>query len=160
LRDKLITEMKKYFGKDRTRIEHALKVLSYAERIAEKVKADQLTITGAAILHDIGIPESERKYNSSSGKYQEIEGPPIAERIMNKLNISRERINHICKIIANHHSGENIDTPEFRILWDSDWIVNIEEEGLAGKKSKKELHNFIDRIFRTDTGKKIAREGF
>ena len=82
--DKLIDEMKGVFGGDTRRIEHALAVLDFAERIYAIEGGDALVIKAAAILHDIGILEAERKYNSSAGKYQEIEGPSIADGILKK----------------------------------------------------------------------------
>lgn len=154
MREKLITEMRKVFGDDHRRIDHALKVLSCAEEILKhEENSDPLIVIAAAILHDIGIHEAERKYNSSAGNYQEIEGPPIAERIMRKLNISEKAIEHICRIIGSHHSAKDIDTPEFRIIWDADWIINIPDEY---ELEKADISCLIERIFKTAYGKKIA----
>ena len=58
-------------------------------------------IKASAILHDVGIHEAERKYGSAAGKYQEIEGPPIAGEILKKSDIPSEAVEHICRIIAN-----------------------------------------------------------
>ena len=46
----------------------------------------------AAVLHDIGIRPSEAKYQSCSGKYQEIEGPPIALEILKDCSVSEDMI--------------------------------------------------------------------
>lgn len=103
MRDKLIREMKNVFGSDKKRINHALTVLDYAEQIQVAEGGDPLIVKAAAILHDIGIAEAERKYGSSAGNYQEIEGPPIARKILKNYGLANEIIEHICKIIANHH---------------------------------------------------------
>ena len=128
LRTQLITEMKKVFKEDSKRIEHALAVLDYAEQIRLAQGGDLLIVQAAAILHDIGILEAEEKYSSAAGKYQEIEGPPIARKILAKYGLGTAAIQHICEIIANHHSAKDIDTIEFRIIWDADWLVNIPVE--------------------------------
>lgn len=154
MRERLITEMKAVFGDDNKRISHALKVLNFAEKILKNEPGDQLTVLAAAILHDIGIHEAERKYNSSAGNYQEIEGPPIAREIMEKLEIDNEVIEHVCRIVGSHHSAKNIDTPEFRIIWDSDWIVNIPDE--CHNMDKNKLKAMIERIFKTAHGKEVA----
>ena len=151
--ERLIAEMRNVFGDDRKRISHALKVLSFAEEILKHEEGDPLTVRAAAILHDIGIHEAERKYNSSAGNYQEIEGPPIAEKIMKKLNIHDEVIEHVCRIVGSHHSAKDIDTPEFRIIWDADWIVNIPDEY---KLEKDKIASLIERTFKTAYGKKMA----
>jgi len=158
VREKLINQMKNIFGKDQKRIEHALTVLDYAEQIQNAEGGDPLIVRAAAILHDIGIHEAEHKYGSSSGKYQEIEGPPIAREILDKLNIQAETIAHICKIIANHHSARKIDTIEFKIVWDADQIVNLPEYSSGAKNEK--LQEVIDKRFKTDEGRRIASELF
>ena len=150
----LIAEMKKVFTEDTKRIEHALAVLNYAQQIRLVEGGDPLIIQAAAILHDIGILEAERKYGSSAGKYQEIEGPPIAEKILKTLLVAPDAIEHICKIIDSHHSGGSIDTQEFKTVWDADLLINLGEH-LAGM-DRKELKDFVDKRLRTEKGKEIA----
>lgn len=152
--ERLIAEMRAVFGSDRKRISHALKVLGFAEDILKHEPGDPLTVRAAALLHDIGIHEAERKYNSVAGNYQEQEGPPIARRIMERLQINHEVIEHVCRIIASHHRAGDIDTPEFRIIWDADWIVNIPEE--YNNSDKHETAALIERIFKTAYGKAAA----
>ena len=113
---------------DQKRIDHGLAVLDYAEQIQAAEGGEPLIVRAGAILHDIGIHEAERKYGSSGGKYQEIEGPPIARKILAKYDLGKDVVQHICRIIANHHSAKDIDTIEFRIVWDADWLVNIPVE--------------------------------
>jgi hypothetical protein len=153
-RGEIIDAMKAVFGIDTRRIEHALKVLGYAETILEKEPGDRAVVVAAAILHDIGIHEAEARHGSSAGKYQEMEGPPIARRILRELGYKKAFIEHVCRIVANHHSAREIDTPEFRIIWDADWLVNLPDECPGLTRAK--LAETIDRVFRTDTGKRLA----
>jgi putative nucleotidyltransferase with HDIG domain len=146
--------MRNVFGDHNRRIKHALEVLTFAEEILKHETADDLTVRAAAVLHDIGIHEAERKYNSSAGNYQEIEGPSIAEKIMKKLKINNEVIEHAGRIIGSHHSAKGIDTTEFRIIWDADWIVNISDEYPDVEEDK--ISKLIERTFKTKHGKKIA----
>ena len=63
--------MQGLFGNDQRRIDHALAVLGHAEAIlATEPAADAEVVTAAAILHDIGIQEAERKHGSSAGRWQ------------------------------------------------------------------------------------------
>jgi len=158
VRDKLIGRMKEVFGQDEKRVGHALRVLNYAERIGEAEGGDPLVIKAAAILHDIGIHEAERKYGSAAGKYQEHEGPPIAESILKDNAVDSVRIRHIGVIIANHHSARDIDTLEFKIVWDADWLVNLQEDfaGLGRQEGKAK----VEKMFQTDTGRRMAMELF
>ncbi len=154
MRDLLIARMISIFGSDENRINHALRVLSYAEQILQAEGGEPLIVQAAAILHDIGIGQAQRKHGSSAGRYQEIEGPPIAREILQDLDLDPECIDHVCRIIANHHSGREIDTLEFRIIWDADWIVNIPEEWPS--KTPQQIHDSIEKTFRTPTGRALA----
>ena len=59
-----------------------------ADRRAGRIDKEILDILEvAALTHDIGIKISEEKYNSSAGKYQEIEGPAVAQQMLERLAI-------------------------------------------------------------------------
>ncbi len=160
IKNRLIGEMESYFGKDKRRIGHAKKVLEFAEEILKEIKIldglNKAVITAAALLHDIGIHACEKKYNSSEGQLQEKEGPPIARHIMEKLNIEEKIIKEVCDIIASHHSPGEIDTSNFRILYDADWLVNLKDE--VDTKDKTNLRNIINKVFLTDRGRELAEK--
>ena len=158
MRDRLIYEMKKVFGEDQKRIDHALAVLNYAEKIQADEGGDPLIVRAAAILHDIGIHQAEQKHGTSAGKYQEIKGPPIAEEILKQYDLDDEVIEHICKIIANHHTLNDFDTTEFRIILDADRLVNIPDD--FPDASEEKLQSIIEKAFKTQEGYKIAKEIF
>ena len=154
-----IDKMKGIFGDDQRRVNHALKVLKFSEEILKGEIQEENTETIViitAILHDIGIQSAEKKYNSNSGKYQEIEGPPIARKIMEELKLEEALIERICYIIGGHHTLSKVDGIDFQIIWEADLLVNIEEEGLNNPNSK--LPDIINKNFKTDTGKRIAQK--
>lgn len=158
-RKKILEKMRDYLGKDMRRKNHAQAVFDYAVKIQSEEGGDLQIVEAAAALHDIGIHEAERKYNSAAGNYQEIEGPPIARKILAEFDLSAEQIEHICKIIANHHSTKDIDTIEFRCIWDADWLVNIPDEfDLNDEKNK--IEKIITNVFKTETGRAIAETEF
>jgi putative nucleotidyltransferase with HDIG domain len=154
MRERLIRDMMNVFGADQSRINHALAVLEYAEQILLAEGGDPLVVKAAAILHDIGIGEAERKHGSSAGKYQEIEGRPIARNILEKYDLDETLIARICEIVANHHSAKDINTREFKILWDADWLVNIPVD--FAEAGKEKLRKLIDITFKTKQGRQIA----
>ena len=148
--------MKGVFGDDGKRIDHAINVTKYAKLLLREEAGNEEVVIAAAVLHDIGIHEAERKYGSTSGPHQEKEGPPIARSIMEKLGIKEGIIEDVCNIIGNHHSPGKIDTLNFKILYDADWLVNLSDE--YEFQDKEKLSRIIDKIFLTDSGKKIARK--
>jgi hypothetical protein len=127
----VLNSMIVYNEGDVRRINHSLKVYGFAKSIAGMEKLSDrmvLIVELSAALHDIGIKESERKYNSSAGSYQELEGPPVATAILEGLGVDRGISDRVCFIVGNHHSYSNIDNIDFQILVEADFLVNIFEE--------------------------------
>ena len=156
--DILIEAMKHVFGDDERRISHALTALDYAERILDREEADPLVVKAAAILHDIGIREAERKHGLAASEFQEIEGPPIARKILRNAGVAPGHIEHICRIVGSHHTAYDVDTPEFAIVWDADWLASLPEECLG--ETREKLREFIENTFRTRAGYALAMTRF
>ena len=155
LENKMIEKMKKYFYDEKKYIDHALKVLEYAKEILEHENGDSKIVFPAAIFHDIGIKVCKKKYNSTGGQLQEKEGPPIARKILKELEVDGKIIDEVCDIIASHHSPGEIDTLNFKIIWDADWLVNLGDE--YNIEDKKKLEKLINKIFSTKSGNKIGK---
>lgn len=150
-------EMVRYFGTDVRRINHALKVHAFALLIAESEGVDEQTqeiIAITALLHDIGIHEAERKYHSTAGNYQQIEGPPIARALLAELDVPPDIIDRVCFITANHHTYTRIDGRDFQILVEADFLVNFFEDGLKPEA----IRLVVAKIFATKTGTELAEE--
>ncbi len=156
LKDKLLAELKEYFGSDIKRINHARKVLEYAQELLRQEGGDWSVVVPAAILHDVGIKAAEEKYGSSAGHLQEKEGPEIARKILLKLGFKKKEIEETCQIIAHHHSPGKANTLNFKILYDADWLVNLKDETDITDKGK--VKAIIEKVFLTTTGKNLAYE--
>ncbi len=128
LKDRVAIEMKRYFNKDFKRIGHATRVARYAERIGKEEGGNLSVILTAAYLHDIGIKEAERKYQSTAYQYQEEEGPPVAREILERLGAGDELIEEVCDIIGHHHHPEPEEGINFKSIYDADMIANLEEK--------------------------------
>ena len=99
-----------YFENDIRRISHLLKVYGFAKAIGEKERLET-----AAVLHDIGIKISEEKYQSSAGKYQELEGPPVAAVILKKLEFPAPVTERVAYLIGHHHTYDKIEGMDYQI---------------------------------------------
>ncbi len=149
----IFQKMIAYYQNDPRRINHFIKVHQYAKLIAveEGLESSVLfTIELAAILHDIGIKISEVKYNSSSGKYQEIEGPALAEEFLSAFDLEDDLIRRVCFLIGHHHTYHMVDEVDYQILIEADFIVNLYEDNIS-KEGCKSVKN---KYFKTTTGKK------
>jgi len=160
MKDRVAIEMKRYFKSDFKRIGHATKVARYAERIGKKEGSNLAVVLCAAFLHDIGIHEAERKHGSTAAKYQEMEGPPIARSIMEKLGTQTEIIDEVCDIIDHHHHPRPDDTLNFKVLYDADQITNLEEKQQKDPIPPEKLATVVEKSFLTESGREEAKKVF
>ena len=160
LKDRVAIEMKRYFRTDFKRIGHATRVARHAERIGKEEKGNLAVILSTAYLHDIGIPEAEKKYGSSAAKHQEIEGPPVARSIMEKLGAKAELIDEVCDIIGHHHHPGSEESTNFKALYDADLIANIEDNHKETPMDPEKITNIIETSFLTPGGRNEARKTF
>ncbi|NWF57717.1 MAG: HD domain-containing protein [Syntrophaceae bacterium] len=158
LKDRVAIEMKHFFKQDFKRIGHATKVARHAEQIAKEEKGDAAIVLSAAYLHDIGIKEAESRYQSTEPKYQEELGPPIARDILTKLGATPGLIDEVCDIIGHHHHPRPEETTNFKIVYDADMIVNLEEGMGNGSRDPEKLKALIEKSFLTETGRQLARK--
>lgn len=156
MNNKLIFEMARYYEEQPERIQHYIKVFTYARMIGEEEKLpakEQHILETAAIVHDIGIKASEAKYGDLLGKHQEELGPAIAEEMLGRLGYSRDVIERVCYLVGHHHTYSGIDAMDHRILVEADFLVNI-HENYNPYSSAAEAYA---RVFRTETGKRLYR---
>ena len=153
----VIQAMIRYNEADPKRIQHALKVYAFAKNIGELEGLDenQLEILEiASVLHDIGIKNSEAKYGSSSGKYQELEGPPVARKLLLESGFDEAVIQRVSFLIGHHHTYQEICGDDYQILVEADFLVNIAEDNMTPLQAQEVLQ----KIFKTKTGKEYLSE--
>ena len=144
---------------DPKRIQHFIKVHSFARLIGKQEKlSDEMmkALETAAILHDIGIHEGERLYGRNDGEIQQKLGPDIAKGILQSVGGDEDVTERVMYLIAHHHTYTGIDGKDLQILIEADFIVNLYEDNA----SEKAVRNAYERIFVTESGKKILRESF
>lgn len=146
--------METYFGADARRIAHARQVAAYARELLDCLDADPATTLAAAYLHDIGIPEAERLYGSCAGPRQEELGPPVAGALLTELAAPASLIETVCTLVGRHHTPGGVDSPEFRILWDADALVNLSE--VVPGKSPEQVRAILDGSLVTEPGHRRA----
>lgn len=155
--NRLQMEMIALYRGDTKRIQHFCKVYQYARLIGqeEKLHPDmQLILEAAALTHDIGIHHCEEMYGESGGKLQEQEGPAIARKLLYRLSFPPYAVERVSYLIAHHHTYQNIQGNDYRILVEADFLVNLFEDGI----SKEGIYAAYNNIFRTETGRKLCRE--
>ena len=157
-KDKLAIAMRKYFGTDSRRIKHAEQVAVFAEEIGKLEKGNLAVIMATAYLHDIGIKEAEEKFNSSAPQYQHTEGPPVARQLLTDLKADAGLIDEVCDIISHHHTPRDKETENFKVLYDADLIVNLDEKYQENAPTGEKLETILNKAFLTQSGRRVAKK--
>ncbi len=157
--ERAIDLMIEYNAPDQRRINHALKVHGFASCIAaaEGCTPERLRVLEvAAVLHDIGIHEAERKHGSTAGPYQEQEGALIARSLLEGSELSDEEVERVVFLVGHHHSLDAVDGLDFQALIEADFVVNADEGGMKAPA----IEAFVSKHFKTETGKRIMTKLF
>lgn len=157
--NELYKRMVSFYKDDPNHIQHFVKVHSFARLIGEEEKIDEKTqyiLEAAALVHDIGIKPAMEKYGKDDGPLQEQEGPAAAEKMLRDLGFAEDVIQRVSYLVGHHHTYTNIDGIDYQILVEADFLVNYYENGMEKDTIKKS----VEKVFRTETGKFIAKEMF
>ena len=149
---RLLAAAIEYDRGDARRIQHFVKVHDLAAAIGALEGLDthaQFVLETAAILHDIGIHQAEVIHHNGHGKYQEIEGPIVAEKILRELGgYTEDEIERVKFLIAHHHTYDGVDGLDYQILLEADFLVNAYEGSKAAA-----VPGMREKLFRTKTGR-------
>ena len=151
----LIEKMIEFNSNDPKRVQHLIKVHSFANLICKMENVDlhtQFITECAALVHDIGIRPAEQKYGNCNGKLQEQEGGIYAHNLLNELNFNQSDIDRICYLVSHHHTYDKIDGIDYQILVEADFLVNFYEDNL----DKQTIQKTVDKIFKTNYGIKLC----
>ena len=146
--DSLKNEVKKRMENDSAHdFEHTMRVYKNAQKICEKEQGDEKLVLSAALLHDIvSYPKSDKRSKTSS-----IESAKKSQKILEKLNFSKEEITIISGAILDHSYSQNKipKTIEGKILQDADRLDALGAIGIArvfatGGSLKRPFYNIDD----------------
>ena len=158
--EELALAMIDYNNGDPKRIQHTTKVHAYASLIGKCEGLDNemlFILESAALVHDIGIRASERKYGHQNGKLQEQEGPAVARELLMRIGgYSEKQIERICWLIAHHHTYHVCEEIDYQILIEADFLVNLYEDN----ESMNAMRAVHKNIFRTDSGTRLLETMF
>ena len=153
--EELALAMIDYKNGDPKRIQHTTKVHAYASKIGKCEGLDEDTLfilESAALVHDIGIRASEKKYGHQNGKLQEQEGPAVAREMLTRLGgFTDQQIERVCWLVGHHHTYHVCEDLDYQILIEADFLVNLFED----EESPNAIRAVHKNIFRTESGTKM-----
>lgn len=125
--------LKKGINKDF--IVHTEGVVKAVQLILKKEKGDPDMLIPAAILHDVGWAQVEKKYQRTKNKVNKLRGmklhielaPGIIKEILRSVNYKTSQINEVISIVQAHKFS-NPRTLNKRILIDADQLSDAFKE--------------------------------
>ncbi|MFA7115861.1 MAG: exonuclease domain-containing protein [Bacteroidales bacterium] len=134
VKDLVLKDIIQYYAKkDISQLDHTIKVAYFTRAIAEKEKYTDKeieTLEIAALLHDIGCPNSQEKYSNTLPDNQEKEGMIVAQQILTNDYYSKvpNKIKaDIIYMVGHHHQKPKAIEFKFMPLFEADAIVNMTE---------------------------------
>lgn len=137
-------------------ITHFLAVWAFAKTIGNLEGLDEETqfiLEAAALVHDIACPLCREKYGNTNGKMQEKEGEILARDFLSAADFTSRQIDRITYLVGHHHTFKDVDGLDYQILLEADYLENAIENNY----SKENTENFLERICKTDAGKKLIK---
>ena len=156
---KLLCAMMDYESGCAERIQHFIKVYEFAKLIGEMEGLNEDTrhiLETAAILHDIGIKPALLKYGSDAGHLQEQEGILPASELLTELGYDTSVIERVTYLVGHHHTYTDVEGQDYQILLEADFLVNLYENHC----DEAAIKSAYEKIFRTETGKRMCRVMF
>lgn len=141
LKDQVIFEMKKHFKQDAKKISHAMRTAHYAEKIGKNEGCNLSVILISAYLHNTDEQDADN----------------IAKSILTNLKANEALIDEVCSIINNLNHRRKDENINFKTLYDSTLLANM-EEGQQDINSD-ELARMVN-LFITKSGRKEAESAF
>ena len=85
-----------------------------------------------------------------------MEGVPLVKAFLSDTGLNEAQIERVAFLVGHHHTFTGIDGADWQILVEADYIANATENGY----SEQNLSNFMERIMKTESGRRILQSVF
>ena len=140
-------------------IDHMIRVWTYVRTIGQLESLDSETqqiLEIAAITHDIACPLCREIHGNTNGKFQEQLGEPMARDFLANSGLTEQQIDRAAFLVGHHHTLTGTDDLDYQILVEADYIANATENCY----STENVERFIEKVMKTESGKRLARTVF
>ena len=151
--DRIVKAMRPALEGNQDQLTRALLVLNRAQEILLEEEADPQVVLATALLLDIGVPAA-RETGTADPAARAAAAAATARQVLEELDLRDDTIERVCNAIRRHHGADGADTPESRVVWDADHLVEVPDAILG--QSEERLRAIVGSVFRTPTGQKLA----
>lgn len=156
LAGRLIRAIKDEFDSDQARIARALMVLRQSSELLSKEGGDPRIIVAAALLLEIGTDRSRHAPESALKPPGETPGTAKARQILEDVGLDQDTTDCVCHVLDSRRMEKQLDTIEFRVVSDSEFLAKLAAAAHAGGNPDKLLELAEGRL-KTESGKQRAR---
>jgi len=141
--DNLIDEMKLAHSGHQQRIDHAIEVFKYAEKIQAAEGGDPLVVKAVSLLRDIDS--------------QKARGPSDpAKDILIKYGVDPEHIQQICVLLTADRRAKDTESIEWAIICDAENLTKFSEE--LPTADHENINETIDSLLKTNRARQLAKD--
>jgi hypothetical protein len=148
--------MEKLFSYDQKHINHTLAMVKYADKILLVEGGNPLVVKAATIFLNVGRHIIQNYQNSSEAKPKETDETIQIDEILEKLGVDTDSIEQISQIIAHYYKDDEMNTLEFKIVWDSEKLANL--SNLFPFSDMEKTEQLILHTFKTRQGRYLANK--
>ena len=148
----LILAVKEEHAEDPARLARAVTVYQHARDLVLKEGGDPRVVLAAALMLPPEAPGSAGRQESESKSVRK------ARVVLERLGLDQPTIERVCQIMGSYQTGEELDSSEFKVVWDSQRLASMAAEGLESDAEKQ--NDLIEHGLRTKAGKEKARSLF
>jgi len=157
-KNEIFRDVINYFKEtDKSQIPHTVCVVYYTHIISQMENIPErksLLLEISAILHDVGCPNSKKKFGNTLPHNQETEGalivPIFLKKFITEKIIKEEEGEWLKTVVGSHHNHLSAKKYSFEPMADADMIVNNQEGYYDGKKFD------IQKTLYTESAKKLC----
>jgi hypothetical protein len=148
----LILAVKEEWAREPARLGQAVTVYQHARDLVAKEGGDPRVVLAAALLLQTARSEAASPPVEGSGSSAK------ARTFLQALGLDESLIEPVCQIIEGCQEGRDLDTCEYKVVWDSDGLARLGAEYLKGAPAKQA--NSIKQSLKTKAGKEKAQALF
>ena len=156
LAGRLIRAIKDEFDSDQARIARALMVFRQASELLSKEGGDPRIIAAAALLLEIGMDRPRHAPESALKPPGETPGTVKARQILEDVGLDQDTTDCVCHVLDSRRMGKQLDTIEFRVVSDSEFLAKLAAAKDAGGDPHRLLELAEGRLT-TESGRQRAR---
>ena len=128
----LIQAVKQEYDRDQTRLARALTAFQYARELLSQEGGDPRIVFAATLCLEVGMETAFQARRAAEHESALAGSAARVKRLLTPIGLDADTIECVWNIIRSHWTGEELDTTEFKVVWDSYVLAELASSGSGG----------------------------